>query len=199
MGQRMFVAITPPDDVREHLADFLAPRAGMPWIDSAQWHVTLAFLASVPEHRIDDLVETLTRSAARRLPCRVALAGAGVFPSVERATVLWLGLDVDGIPASAPGAPETEVHRLAVNARAAGAAVGAPPDGKRFVAHLSLARPARPIEATKWLRVLDTYRSPAWRLDAIDLVASYLGEGPRRRPRYETVATIPLGGGEGLA
>ena len=196
MGQRMFVAITPPDDVREHLADFLAPRAGMPWIDTAQWHLTLAFLASVPEHRTDDLVETLTRSAARRLPCRLALAGAGAFPSVERATVLWLGLDVDGIPASAPGAPETEVHRLAVNARAAGTAIGAPPDGKRFVPHLSLARLTRPIEATKWLRVLDTYRSPAWRLDAIDLVASYLGEGPHRRPRYETVATIPLGDGK---
>ncbi|MEI2827955.1 MAG: 2'-5' RNA ligase family protein [Dermatophilaceae bacterium] len=70
---------------------------------------------------------------------------------------------------------------------------GAPPDGKRFVPHLTLARLKRPIEATKWLRVLDTYRSPRWHLDEIDLVASYLGEGPGRRPRYETAATIPLG------
>ena len=193
MGLRMFVAITPPEHVREHLADFLAPRVGMPWIDEAQWHVTLAFFESVPDHRIDDLVETLSRSAGRRRPCRLTLTGAGAFPHVDRAVVLWLGLDVDGIPASAPGAPETEVHRVAVNARAAGTAIGALPDGKRFVPHLTLARLKRPIEATKWLRVLDTYRSPRWHLDEIDLVASYLGEGPGRRPRYETAATIPLG------
>ena len=196
MGQRMFVAITPPDEVREHLADFLAPRVGMTWIDPAQWHLTLAFLASVPEHRIDELVERLETAASRRHTCELALVGAGAFPAAERAAVLWLGLHVDGRDASGRdslGAAETEVHRLAINARAAATKIGAPPDGQRFVPHLTVARPRRPIEATKWLRVLDSYRGPTWELTEIDLVASYLGEGARRRPRYETVATIALG------
>ena len=29
--------------------------------------------------------------------------------------------------------------------------------------------------------------------DSVDLVASFLGEGPGNRPRYETVASFPLG------
>jgi 2'-5' RNA ligase len=45
---------------------------------------------------------------------------------------------------------------------------------------------------SNWVRLLDAYTGPAWTADRIELVASHLGEGPGRRPRYETVAAIPL-------
>ena len=60
--------------------------------------------------------------------------------------------------------------------------------------HLTLARLKRSIEATRWLRVLDTFISPSWRVREIELIASHLGEGPRRRPRHERVARLPLVG-----
>ncbi len=195
MGQRMFVAVQPPERVRDELADFLEAREGMPWIDRAQWHITLAFLASVADHRIDELAERLATAAVRRRPFAAAVAGAGAFPNPGRASVLWLGVEVlDGEPDPVDGRRETELHRLAVNARAAANAVGAPPDGKPFVPHLSLTRLNRPVEATKWLRVLDTFRSSTWPVEEFVLVASHLREGPSGRPRHETVATIPLGG-----
>ena len=65
MGQRMFVAVVPPQGVVEDLSDFLAPREGMPWVDPAQWHLTLAFMASVPEAREDELVEQIGRASCR--------------------------------------------------------------------------------------------------------------------------------------
>jgi 2'-5' RNA ligase len=43
------------------------------------------------------------------------------------------------------------------------------------------------------VRVLDAYRGPTWRADEVSLVQSHLGEGPRRRPRYEVLETFPLG------
>ena len=55
-----------------------------------------------------------------------------------------------------------------------------------------MARLGRPAEVSKWVRLLDAYRGPAWTADRIALVASYLGEGPRGRPRYETVAEVEL-------
>ncbi|WP_338748044.1 RNA 2',3'-cyclic phosphodiesterase [Janibacter alittae] len=185
MGQRMFVAVVPPQDVVEELADFLTPREGMPWIDPSQWHLTLAFLASVPDARADDLVERLGVAAARVAPFDVVLGGSGCFPDPSRAKVLWLGVDeVAG----------ESLTRLAKGARAAANVSGATPDGKNFVPHLTLARLKRSIEATTWLRVLDTFSSSRWRVREIELVASHLGEGPRRRPRYETVARLTLSG-----
>lgn len=185
MGQRMFVAVVPPADVVEDLSDFLEPREGMPWVDPAQWHLTLAFMASVGEPREDELVERLGVAAARVPPFDLALGGAGCFPDPTRASVLWLGV---GETARSP------LTRLATGARAAAAVSGAPADGRAFVPHLTLARLRRPIEATRWLRILETYRSPTWRVAEVELIASHLGEGPKGRPRHEVRARRPLGG-----
>lgn len=181
----MFVAVVPPPEVLEDLAEFLEPRTGMPWISPEQWHLTLAFMAAVPERSVDDLVERLHGAAARRRSMTLGLGGAGAFPDPARAKVLWLGVRSD--PAYL-----LELDRLAGNVRAAAGAAGAPVDGKPFSAHLSLARLHRSVEATKWLRVLDTYAGPSWRVAQFELIASHLREGPGRRPRHETIETFPL-------
>ncbi len=192
MGQRMFVAVTPPEPVREHLGDFLEARPGIRWTSPEQWHLTLAFMASVDEHRVDDLVERLAVAARRRQRFEARLAGAGTFPNPAHASVLWLAVRCG----PAGDDDTTPLRRLAVNARSAANAAGAVPDGKAFVPHLTVARLRRPVDATKWLRVLDTYDGPAWTVDSLNLVASYLGQGPNRRPRYETVAHLPLRAGD---
>lgn len=176
---RMFVAIRPSERVRDQLSEFLAPRDGMTWIDPAQWHLTLAFLAAVPDHREDELVDALRRTTSRHSACELRLSGAGAFPDPLGARVLWLRPSVDLTP-------------LATGVRHAANSVGATPDGQRFVGHLSVARPRRPMDARRWLQVLDTFTSDTWRVDEVELVASYLGEGPHRRPRHETVAQLPL-------
>lgn len=182
----MFVSVPVPREVREDLAAFLEPRqVGMRWIDPEQWHLTLAFMASVPQAREDELVERLGAVAARVAPFDLVLKGAGCFPDPSRASVLWLGV---AEPARSP------LERLAKGARAAANVSGAPPDGKVFVPHLTLARLRRPVEATRWLRVLGTYASPGWWAEEIELVASYLGEGAKGRPRHEVVARLPLAG-----
>ena len=182
-GQRMFVAVVPPEHVRHDLAEFLSVRDQMAWTDPAQWHVTLAFCASVPTHRIDDFAELLASAAERREPFTATIAGAGAFPHPDRASVLWLGVE----------APPDALDHLSVTARHAANLVGANPDGRRFTPHLTVARLRRPISATKWLRVLDSYRSPSWQVDAIDLVASHLSAGPGGRPLHEVVAHCLLG------
>ncbi|HRL12297.1 MAG TPA: RNA 2',3'-cyclic phosphodiesterase, partial [Aggregatilineales bacterium] len=93
---RLFAALTPPAEALEHLDEFLEPRraAGeLRWVQADQVHVTLAFYESVPERKLDDLVERLARAAARRTAFETALTGGGAFPDVARAKVLWAGLD----------------------------------------------------------------------------------------------------------
>jgi 2'-5' RNA ligase len=183
---RLFVAVVPPDDVLDDLEAHLEPRreAGneIRWTDRHQWHVTLAFLGAVPERRLDDLTDALARSAARRDPLILRLAGAGAFPNPYAARVLWAGVEqVRG-----------DLVAVAGRIRNASSSVGATPDGTRFSPHVTLGRFHRPTEATRWIRALDAWEGPAWRASHLALVKSHLGEGRGRRPRYEVLAELPL-------
>lgn len=185
------MALVPPDEVVEDLSEFLGPRqeapeaAGMRWTAPEQWHVTLAFMGDVADRHLDELVERLGRASARRPPLDLTITGGGAFPDVARAKVLYGGLDAAG--------READLRHLAVGTRAAAAKAGADAEGGRFRAHVTLARVGRPLDVTRWVRVLDAYRGPTWTADAVSLVQSHLGEGPRRRPRYEVLETFPLG------
>lgn len=176
----MFVAVVPPPEVKEELSEFLAPRQGLPWIDPEQWHLTLAFLPAVQEQRVDELIEALERTAARHEPFELSLAGAGAFPDPLAAKVLWM-------------APAADLRALAKSVRGTCNGAGATPDGQQFVGHLTVARLHRGMDARKWLQVLDTFRSQPWWVEEVELIASYLHEGPSGRPRYEVVASVPLG------
>ena len=183
----MFAAVIPPEAALDDLGEFLAPRQeagpGLRWTVPEQWHLTLAFMPDVADRHLDDLSARLTRAAARRTPFEARLAGGGAFPTPARAKVLYAGVQASG----------EHLPHLAAGVRAAAAKAGADPQGGRFRAHLTLARMGRPVEATRWLRVLDAYRGPVWRAEEVALVASHLGEGPRTRPRYEVLETFRLG------
>lgn len=184
----MFAALVPPQEAVDHLDEFLDVRrgaAGFRWATTEQMHVTLAFLATVPERRVDDLVERLERAAAKRTAFDTRIRGGGAFPGPADAKVLWAGLELDEHG-------RTELARLATGTRAAASKAGIEVDGGRFRPHVTLARLRRPTEVTRWVRLLDGYAGPPWRADRIELVESFLGQGPRGRPRYEAVDTFPL-------
>jgi 2'-5' RNA ligase len=185
---RLFAALVPPERALDDLDDFLEVRreAGpFRWTQPDQVHVTLAFLADVPERSLDELVERLGRAAARRTAFETAIAGGGAFPDAARARVLWAGLSLSE-------EARTEIDRLATGARAAAVKSGVEVDGGRFRPHLTVARLGRPQEVTRWVRLLDAYRGPAWTASSISLVQSHLGEGPRNRPRYEVLEEFSL-------
>ena len=190
---RLFVALVPPPEAVEDLDAFLEPRreaGAFRWSLPEQLHVTLAFAADVPEHRVDDLVEGVAAAAGRRRAVTTRVAGGGAFPDAGRARVLWAGLEL---------APEdrAEVDALAAGARTAVARAGAPVDGARFRPHVTLARLGRPQEVSRWVRLLDAYAGPRWAADEVTVVASHLGEGPRGRPRHQELARLPVGGPAG--
>jgi 2'-5' RNA ligase len=185
---RLFAALVPSTEALDHLHEFLDVRreaADFRWVQPDQVHVTLAFLESVPDHKLDDLVERLERAASRRTAFETAITGGGAFPDVGRAKVLWTGLDLDE-------ASRTELDRLATGCRAAANRAGVEVEGARFRPHLTVARTKFPHDISSWVRLLDAYTGPRWRGDELTLVASYLGEGPRGRPRHVAIHTFPL-------
>ena len=186
---RVFAALRPPEEAVADLEAFLEPRrehGAFRWTDPEQLHVTLAFAADVAEHRLDDLAEGLAAAAGRRTSVTTAVAGGGAFPHAGAARVLWAGLALDEAGAA-------EVDALAAGCRTAVARAGAAVDGTRFHPHVTLARLGRPQEVSRWVRLLDAYAGPSWVADEVVLLASWLGEGRRRRPRHEVLGTVPIG------
>lgn len=184
----MFVAVVPPMEVVEELDAFLEVRrdAELRWTRPEHWHLTLAFLPDVPGHAVEPLVDALAEVAGRRRPLTMTLTESGAFPDPARARVLWAGVGTTAEDAE-------ELARLATGCRTAAATHGIETPRERFVPHVTLARSGHPFEATRWLRVLDTFRSSAFTADRVTLFSSHLGEGPRRTPRYEVEAEVLLG------
>ena len=112
------------------------------------------------------------------------VAGGGAFPHADAARVLYAGLEADD-PAG--------LDRLAAASRAAVSRAGVRVDGQRFHPHVTLARLGRPANVTSWVRLLEGYDGPRWQVREVALVASHLGEGPRRRPRHEVVGDVRPG------
>ena len=185
VSMRMFAALTPPDDAVEDLATFLEPRHlvgdDVRWTDPDQWHVTLAFMAAVPDRAVDGVADAVAEVATGHPGIGARLAGAGTFPHPAAARVLWTGVEGD-------------LAALARRVRGACNHAGGAPLGGPFHPHVTVGRFRRPVEATRWLRVLDGYAGPRWTAREVTLVASHLGEGRGRRPRHEVLARIPLDG-----
>ncbi|WP_370291204.1 RNA 2',3'-cyclic phosphodiesterase [Nocardioides sp.] len=182
---RLFVALIPSEDAVEHLDAFLEPRrsaAEFRWTRPEHFHITLAFMADAAPARVDDLVDRLAESLDDIAPADAVLAGAVVFPNAAEGRIL--ATDVEG---------EVPLERLATRTRNTAVASGIEVDGARFRPHLTVARTGgRAVELTSWVRLFETYRGPAWSADGVEVVASHLCEGPRRTPRYETLARIEL-------
>ena len=182
---RLFVAVVPPAEALDHLAEFLEPRRdveGPRWTSREQWHLTLAFMPSAPERVVEELVEELEAAVTGRSPVVLGLDGGGCFPDVPRARVLWAG--VRGGESLRP---------LARAVRSVCSRAGASPDGGPFRAHVTLARFARPVDATRWVRVLESYEGPGWVARELVLVESHLPRERGHPPRHEVLAHLPVG------
>ncbi|GMA19142.1 RNA 2',3'-cyclic phosphodiesterase [Arsenicicoccus piscis] len=186
MSARLFVAITPPQEVVAHLDTFLEPRRDaapdVRWSRPDQWHLTLAFLPSVNDRAYERLDERLDEIASQTEQFDLTLRGGGAFPDVTEARVLWI--DVDDVLEDLPP--------LAKRVRGAANASGTAVQGGSFNPHLTVARLAPPHDAIRWVRVLDTYAGPTWTVDELHLVESHLGQGPGGRARHVVRETYPV-------
>jgi 2'-5' RNA ligase len=183
---RLFVAIAPPpavlDELDARVEPFRARRLDLRWTNREAWHVTLAFLGQVKETATAGLLPRLEHAAQRHQQVRLAFAGAGAFPSAERANVLWSGLSGDC------AALAELAESVAAGASRAGAS---PPDrGRRFQPHLTLARCRMAADVTALVAALGPYQGQPWTADRLHLVRSRLGS--TESPRYVSLASWPL-------
>ena len=97
-GIRTFVALEMPVVVKRQVvfvARHLSHLGQMRWVRSEGVHLTLKFLGDVEENRVADIVSVVQQVASKFQPFALSTAGLGGFPRLERARVLWLGVEGD--------------------------------------------------------------------------------------------------------
>ncbi|MEU8762216.1 RNA 2',3'-cyclic phosphodiesterase [Streptomyces sp. NPDC048659] len=186
---RLFAAVVPPPARLAELARAADRLAALPgaerlrWTSRPGWHLTLAFMGEVDDGLLPDLRARLGRAARRTAPFPLRLHGGGQFGRA----VLWTGV--------AGGLDELRLlaERADAAARRAGVAMD---EHRRYQAHLTLARSRADLDLRPFTEALDAFEGTRWEVGELALVRSNLPGGgtPGEHPRYETVATWPLGG-----
>ena len=148
-------------------------------------HLTLKFLGDIPASQVPAIARAMTHAAAGNAPFTLTLGAPGVFPSPNRARVLWLGVDGDPNP----------LDRLQSAVEDALSPLGFAPENRPFNPHLTIGR-MRPRashadrrRAVHALAALPVPASQAIEVNAVSLMKSVLlPEGAL----YERIAHSPL-------
>jgi len=137
------------------------------WTAAGNIHLTLKFLGLIDESRIADIAAVLAEAAGGFSPLQLAAKGVGVFPSPERARVIWVGLA--GHLAELAALQGFLAKRLA--------AIGFPQENRPFTGHLTLGRVKKRMPPSRVRAALDAgpeFSSEAFVVDRMVLFKSDL-------------------------
>lgn len=164
MTERLFIAFTLPDPVRDVLAALAQPIAGVNWTRPEQLHVTLRFLGDVPEAQIEPMIARL--ATVQVAPFILPIERTGSFPPGRPPRVLWAGV----------GSGHPRLFQLRQRLDDAVLASGLPLDVRTFHPHVTLARCTENAAASalRWLAARKEFTAPPFRVEAFDLYASDL-------------------------
>lgn len=159
---RLFVALALPDEIAAPLLLIQGGVPGARWAERNQLHLTLRFIGEVDgqgSRAVDDALATIEAPGFT-----LALKGVGQFGG-RNPSALWAGI-----------APNPALMHLQRKIESALQRVGIPPDPRKFMPHVTLAR----LKGAPTRRVMDylsahaLYASPSFPAGAFILYSSQL-------------------------
>jgi 2'-5' RNA ligase len=174
---RLFVAIRPPEEVRDLLIDAMDDRPELRWVSDDNLHLTLRFIGEVERPLADDVAAALAGVHFSSFELRVA--GVGTFEQ-RNGGALWAG-----------GDPRGDVAALAARIERACQSAGLPPERRAFHPHITLARWNRrsAAAAEALIERNRALASPPFAVTSFTLYESRLS---RHGAHYEAVASYPI-------
>jgi 2'-5' RNA ligase len=130
---RLFVALPVPraaqQAIGELIKDVAVPDSPVRWVREEGLHLTLKFFGEVDEAGVPPITTALARTVAGMSPLAVTANELNGFPALERARVVWIGLET-------PPALELLAHRVQQECEA----LGFPGEARVFHPHITLGR-----------------------------------------------------------
>ena len=174
---RLFVAIRPPEDIRDVLIDAMGDTPELRWVQDENLHLTLRFIGEVERPLADDIALALSRIRSGGFELRIT--GVGMFEQ-RNGGALWAGVQ-----------PKEPVAALAAKVERACVAAGLEPERRAFHPHVTLARWNR-RDAKAAQAFLERNRAVASAPFAVDRFILYESRLSRHGPHYEVVAEYEL-------
>jgi len=187
---RLFVAINFPEKVKKRIGLLIKELRKFPsdakWVDDTNLHLTVQFLGNVPEAQIPAVVEALNCSVAGINPFGLELGGVGVFQSIERPRVFWMGV-------SGETAVLSRLHR---QVQEGFSRLGFEPERRRFSPHLTLARLRSPVGFSALLERAEKIVGGYGKFDSVNVtsIELMLSELSSQGPKYFVLSRAPLSG-----
>jgi 2'-5' RNA ligase len=174
---RLFVAIRPPESVRDLLVEVMDDGLDFRWLSDEQLHLTLRFVGGVDQPVANDLADALTSIHSNGFQIRIN--GVGRFER-RSSGALWAGVE-----------PKGELAALAAKVERACQSAGLDPEHRAFHPHITLARwkGRRTREVELFLERHATLHTDPFDVQCFILFESRLS---RHGAHYEEVATYAL-------
>lgn len=174
---RLFVAIRPPEFVRDLLIDAMDESPDFRWQSDELLHLTLRFIGELERPLANDLADALMRIRADQFMIRIC--GVGTFEQRSSGAV-WAAVE-----------PKAPVAALAAKVERVCQEIGLQPERRAFHPHITLARwnGRRALEVQQFLERRRGLSSAAFDVTEFVLFESRLS---RHGAHYEPVASYPL-------
>ncbi|MCW5771832.1 MAG: RNA 2',3'-cyclic phosphodiesterase [Rhodospirillaceae bacterium] len=124
---RLFVAVPLPPEVQDRLEHIGFGIPGAAWVPGENMHITLRFLGEVSNAEAADIDDALM--SVRAPAFDMTLEGVGHFGSLRQTRSLWAGV-----------ARNPALQHLRDKVESALVRFGRPPESRKFVPHVTLAR-----------------------------------------------------------
>ncbi|HEY0628260.1 MAG TPA: RNA 2',3'-cyclic phosphodiesterase [Sphingomicrobium sp.] len=174
---RLFVAIRPPEEVRELLLDLMEGVPDVRWQEDEQLHLTLHFIGEVERPVAEDIATALGQIRFERFI--LSLDGVGKFEK-HRNGAIWAGVQ-----------PRDQLKALHAKVERACQSVGLEPERRAYHPHITLARwKGRAPGLGHFMERHGSLSAPSWNVTEFTLYESRLS---RNGAHYEPVARFPLG------
>jgi 2'-5' RNA ligase len=174
---RLFVAIRPPEAIRDLLVDAMDDSPELRWVGDEQLHLTLRFIGEVERPLAGDITAALARVRFDRFAMRIK--DVGRFDQ-RNGGALWAGVE-----------PKAPVAALAAKVERACQLAGLEAERRAFHPHITLARFNR-RSAGAAIALIDRNRELASEPFTVDRFILFESHPSRHGPHYEEVATYSL-------
>lgn len=164
MNKRLFIAIDPPQEIREQLASLCYGLPEARWTPIEQFHLTLNFIGEVDGTTFLDIRESLTELI--QPPFELRFKGVGFFPPRGAPRVVWAGVELSE--------PLMQLQRkITTHLRQMGVEL----EKRKYSPHITLARLRQTPESKvgKYLALNNLFTSSFFPVGQFTLYSSVLG------------------------
>lgn len=184
---RTFVALELPEkirtDIRKLQHAFRSHRFDIRWVKPLNMHLTLVFLGDISQTHVEAASRVLSETASQYPIFDLIPRGVGVFPSIRKPRILWVGITGQtDILRAIQGTVRREMNLLGLTS-----------ENRPYKGHLTLGRVKNRIHQGRLMDALGTHQAFVSQPFSVKHLVMFKSELTSGGPHYTQLCVAPLG------